>query len=184
MAEMNPEGTKKKSRWLPVLVVVGVLILALGAGALAWWLMSGEPAKKNAPLVNVDPRSKSVKQAESLLVSGKSDEAAKYVKDQLANTSLPKGDRYDLYYEQGVIAQNAQDWQLAADAFGSAFAIKQDYDVAQKLGSTWQQLGDKQKAIDYYKKAIELNPPSNPMRESNNNIFQQLINQLEAEQKQ
>jgi tetratricopeptide (TPR) repeat protein len=168
-----------------VLIVVAVLVLAGGAGAAARWLMAKHADKTtNTVAKTVDPRPSSVKQADSLLVSGKTEEAAAYVKQQLDKPSLSNTERYELYVEQGLIAQNAEDYQLAADAFGKAFAIKEDYDLAQKLGSTYQQLGDKQKAIDYYKKAIALNPPSNPMRESNNNIFQQMIDQLQAELKQ
>lgn len=171
---------KRKVRWPFIAVLIAVVILAAATGVFVRYLQN-----KHASQAIIDPTPpppESVAEAQSLLGQGKVSEADQYVKDQLQNTALSNEERWQLYIEQGRIAYEKQDYNEAVEAYSSAWVIHESYDLARNLGATWQQLGDKQKAIEFYKKAIELNPADNPTRESDNNVLQQMITMLEQGQ--
>ncbi|HSX16644.1 MAG TPA: tetratricopeptide repeat protein [Patescibacteria group bacterium] len=167
---------RKGARWQLVLTLVVVAIVALGAGALVHWMQT----RNNKPIsVNTAPHAPdSVLDARSLLASGKPDEANKQIDSALANKPLSNDERYLLYVEKGRVAIDKGDYQAAADAYAKAWGIKQTFEVARKLGTTWQQLGDNAKAVDYYKKAITLDPKDSPTYDSDNRTLQQMIDSL------
>lgn len=175
------EGGRKSRlpRWQFVLSLVVAMVLAGGAGALVRYMQGkGDGVSKLGESV-VFPDS--VTDSKALLQAGKVDEAEKMVQESLKNGSLPSEEKRLLYVEQGRIANVREDYKAAGDAYAKAFAIKETYDIASKLGAISLQLDDKAKAIEYYKKAIELNPKDSPTYESENRIFQQMIDALEQE---
>lgn len=177
---MQANSKKKKARWPFWAIAAFVLVLAVSAGFFVRWMQNR--GQVEAPRQSeVPPPPKSVADARSLFSESKLAEADQAVRDALANPSTPKEEQYLLYIEQGRIAYDKGDKEAAAAAFTKAWEIRQTFDVATRLGSTWEELGDKTKAVEYYKKALELNPKDSPSYESDNNVLNQLIDILEAE---
>jgi tetratricopeptide (TPR) repeat protein len=177
-------GTKKKGpRWQFIAVFCGVLVLALGAGAFVRWMeqRNTDPADNNTS--RLAPQPDTVADAQDLLAKGKTDDAAKHVENALSNKNLSNDEKYLLYIEQGRIAQEKGDYPATAAAYEKAEAIKETYDVSRRLGATWQQIGDKQKALTYYEQALRLNPQEkdNPMREAEANSLRKLIDALKEQ---
>lgn len=172
-------GRKSKApRWQFVVALAVTVVLAAGAGAFVRWLQTKH---ESAAVINDTPLPPdSVAAVQDLLANGNTAEADRAVKEQLQNTSLPAEERYELYMTQGQVAYVKEDYKEAEQAYTNAYSLNPTFEVARRLGSTWQQLGNNQKAIEYYQKAIELNPPDNPTREADNNVLQQMINALGA----
>jgi len=173
---------KRKARWPFIVALIVMVIVAAGAGVFARWLQN-----KHASQAIIDPTPpppESVAEAQDLLGQGKVAEADEYVKNQLKNSELSSEERWQLYIEQGRIAYEKQDYNEAIEAYTNAWAIHESYELARSLGVTWQQLGDNTKAIEFYRKAIELNPQDNPTREADNNVLNQMISILEEGQTQ
>lgn len=183
MAEIVTSPVNKHPKRKKVLIVTGIVVLivaAVGAGAGVRWLQDRD--EQPDVVSELPPLPESVQEAQDLLAEGKVEEADRLVKENLNRDSLSNEERFELYSTQGLIAYEKQDYQEAAAAYERAFEIQETFDMARKLGTTLQQLGDNQGAITYYRRAIELNPPDNPVRESDNNILEQMISALEEDQ--
>jgi tetratricopeptide (TPR) repeat protein len=151
------EITKKK-----VLVTAGVVVLlvaAVGAGLLAWWLQSrgnsvvsssvapfSKAAESTGPKAAVD--------AQSLALNGKTDEANKKIQDALNQQGVSDADKYALLVQQGVNYLNDKQNQKALETFQAAEKLQQNADLSQLIGSAEEALGNKDLAIQYYKKAL------------------------------
>ena len=176
------KAKRPRPRWPFIAAFIVVLLLALGAGGFVRWLeQKNNPASNNSN--RLPPQPDTVADAQDLLAKGKTDEAAKHVDQALSNPKLSNDEKYLLYIEQGRIAQEKGDYPATAAAYEKAEAIKQTYEVSRRLGATWQQIGDKQKALMYYEQALRLNPneKDNPMREAEANSLRQLIDALKEE---
>lgn len=160
-----------------LLIGAVVLLVALGAGAATRWIQQSN----TKPVVEAPERPATYNKVQDFLADQKTDEASKYINDQLAKTTLSSEERYLLYLEQGSLAFDKGDYQAAADSYTKAAAVKETFLVVRKLGGIWDTLGDKQKAITYYKRALEINPADNPLRESNEATLKELITMLEEQ---
>jgi tetratricopeptide (TPR) repeat protein len=173
-------GKPKKPRWQFLLGLALAVVLAIAAGGLVRYLQYKD---RSASILGKPPDLPvSVTDSQDLLKSGKTAEAEKSVQDALAKASTSKEERRLLYVEQGRIAIVKEDYQAAVDAFTKAWEIKETYEVANKLGSSWLHLNDKPKALEFYKKAMQLNPKDSPTYEAENNVLKQMIVMLEGEQ--
>lgn len=171
------EHMRKSRRWQFVLLVVGVILLAGGAGAgVRWWLASrGDQAVADQPALHP-----ALQEVEDLSLSGDEEGAEQKMASALADPSTPPEVKYSLYLQQGAARYAKQDYEGAAESYGGAFAIRKTFEAAQALASTYQQLGDKQQAISYLRQAIELVPQDNPVRDDEIRVIQQQIEALEA----
>lgn len=176
------EGGRKseRPRWQFVVALAVVIVLALGAGALVRYLQYKDRSASIAGKLPEVPDS--VSDSRSLLQEGKTAEAEKAVQDALNDKSTPAEEKRLLYVEQGRVAIVKEDYPAAATAFTKAWEIKETYEMANKLGSVWLQLEDKVKSLEYYKKALQLNPTDSPTYESENNVLKQMIEMLEEGQ--
>jgi tetratricopeptide (TPR) repeat protein len=167
MGKLKIKLTKKQ-----VLVGVGVvalLLAALGAGFFVRWLQT-----KDSTLTEQAPQKElpeTITKTEDLLVGGKTDEASKHIDDTLKDSSLPAEEKYMLYLQQGNIAVDKKDYSAALQSYLQAESVQSTFIVAGKIGSLYQLMGDNQKAIEYYKKAISLNTdPDNLLRQRENDM--------------
>jgi tetratricopeptide (TPR) repeat protein len=167
-------GSKDKKRTAFIAIGIVVLLLgALAAGAFIRWAIT---QFAQAPEISETIQTPAnVAQAQNLLLEGKVDEATSFIDQSLADPNTSNEDKQLLYVQLGNAAAEKGDYNAAIDAFLKSFEIQEDYQVAGKLGSYYQQIGNNEKAIEYYKKTIQLNPESNAMREANNNTYEQLI---------
>jgi tetratricopeptide (TPR) repeat protein len=162
-----------------ILIGVGVILLlgaALSAGALLGWFQA---SKTPAPAIGTtDKLPPSLVAVNGLVGAGKIDEAQKKVEESLVAPSTPDDEKYLLLITKANLANEKKDYQGAIDALLEADKIKHSTEVASQLGAAYQQIGNNSKAIEYYKKAIQLNPESNPLRERQKEMYGELIRDL------
>jgi tetratricopeptide (TPR) repeat protein len=167
-----------RPRWQFILGLIVAIILALAAGAFAQWLQHKDVAK-NKGTSKITPPPDSVADARDLLTKGKINETDASLDQSLAKPGLSNNERFALYMEKGRVAQIREDYAAAIDSFMKAEAIKQTSEVERKLGVSWEALGDKQKALDYYKKALQLNAKSSPTYDADKRMLEMMIQSIE-----
>lgn len=164
----------KKRRWILVVSIVAVLVLACAAGVgLRWW-QNGN-VKKNT---SEDKIHSAITEAQNLAGSGKADVAANKVDEVLQQRGLSAAQKYDLYIQKGNIAFNSAKYQDALADYKNAEAAQKAQVIYELLASTEAALGDKPAAVAYYKKAIEYLSPNNPLREDDKSSLEAKITEL------
>lgn len=176
------DGASRKKKILTIVVVVGIVVLAGGAGVALRMLQDKDKEDDAAQQEEVAPPPDSVANVRDLIQSGDAEKAGQAVDDALKNSSLSDDEKYLLYIEQGRVASEKGDYQGAVDAFTKAWEIDETFDVARRLGSMQQQVGNNEKALEFYKKAMEINPKNSPTYEADNNVLKMMIDMLEGGQ--
>jgi tetratricopeptide (TPR) repeat protein len=181
----------KKKQVITAVVVVLLLILAAGAGVLVQWLQhggsngngNGNNSKNNGGLnigdngLPVDSSPQSVIDAQNSAVKGDVDQSNKEIATSIANTS-DNDEKYALYFQQGVNAENQQKWDDALGSYKQAEAIKKTWQIYSAMGRVAEAKGDKKAAADYYKKALPLVPADLPLHDYNVNLLKAKITEL------
>jgi hypothetical protein len=125
-------GQGKKKRWIPIVSVAAVLVLAGGTGVgVRLWQNSRQdkPDTAEAPKLPAV-----VGDLQDLRVSGYSEQFDSQLAKALANPDLNDESRYLLYLQQGHDLVNKQQWQAAIDAYLKAGQLRNSYEVADLLG--------------------------------------------------
>lgn len=169
MSDKKPAFNKKRVIRV-VFGVVGLLVLAGGFGALVWLLQNNISQPSNPP--------KPVElQTQDLRLEGRYDEASKKINEELDKPSTSSDDKYALYIQYGSLMEDQNKTKEATESYLKAAAIKETQDVYMLLGDAYRKLGDKDKAISAYKKAISLIAPNNPVAgEDKTNLEQRITN--------
>jgi tetratricopeptide (TPR) repeat protein len=167
--------TKLKINKRAVLLTSGVVVLLLAAAAVGfgvqWWQRSHQPAQKPTPLTVGD-------QVQNLRISGNADAATKKIQESLNSPATSSNDKYELLIQLGNVAFDKRDYQAAVDSYAKAAAIKDTYAMARSQADTWALIGDKAKAIEFYKKTISLLKPDDPLRDDDQHLLEQKIRDL------
>jgi hypothetical protein len=150
------------------------VVAALTAGV---WLrtLRQDKTPQNVTAGVADTLSSETKKAQDLAVRGKTDEAKKYITDELAKSDLTASQKYDLYIQQGVIAQNADKKQEALDSYKLAEAAKPTREVSGLIAEISLALDDKDTAIAYWKKEITQIDRNSPLYEEDKRSLEQRI---------
>lgn len=167
------------SRWLMVVAVIAIVAVAIGAGVFARWFMerdndSSDTAPTTLPAV--------LEEVQELSLEGKQAEADQKIAEALQDPSTPPDVKFTLYLQQGANYFQKGEYQKAIESYTKASEIRDTFELAQAIASTWQQLGDKQQAVTYLRKAIELMPQDNPVRDDDIAAIEEQIKALEAGQ--
>lgn len=154
----------KKKQVITVVVVVLLLIAAGGAGVWLSWLQhahsnTGNNSGANTPQ-NTLPQS--VQDAQNLAATGNYDQSNKQIAASIAATSS-SDEKYELYLQQGINDENQSQWDNAFSAYNSAAAIKKTSTVYISLGRVSEEKGDKSSALNYYRLALPLLNPKDPV---------------------
>lgn len=171
------EGTHNKQRLiLTIISVVAVIVVTAGAG---FGLRYYQNRQKSSPsLPTVQPLQSDVNKAQNLALSGNYDAAHKQISSALQNSNLSTQDRYDLLMQQGATYQNQDDNQAALQAYQQAAQAKETQNVYELLAGVAEKLGNKEQAITYYKKAIQLISSSNAVGQADKETDEQHIRDL------
>lgn len=155
---------------LQTLGVVALLAIMAGAGVLVWWLQQQNAATNKGGLggysqakENTMPAAAS--EAQNLALSGDTAQAQQKISDALKSASGSK-EKQQLYVQQGVTYGNAGDYQKALESYLAAEQEQSDFTTSNLIAETYEVLGDKAKAVEYYKKALsqmDANSPSYPV---------------------
>lgn len=181
---------KGKKQVITVVVVVLLLILAAGVGVLVQWLQhngsngnGGGNNKNNGGLnigdngLPVDPSPQSVIDAQNSAIKGDVDQSNKEIATSIANTNN-NDEKYALYFQQGVNAENQKKWDDALNSYKQAEAIKKTWQIYSAMGRVAEAKGDKNAAADYYKKALPLVPTDLPLHDYNVNLLKAKITEM------
>lgn len=157
----------RKRRVVTIGVVIVLIVSAAAAGIYIRWWQSQNTGNSGSSSGNLDGLSQnslpdSVKDAQNLATTGKTDESNRQISASIAS-STDNDEKYELYIQQGLNYENTHKWAEALTAYKSAEAIKKSATVYIALGRASEGKGDKQAAIDYYKQAIPLLNTQDPL---------------------
>ncbi|HSE60952.1 MAG TPA: tetratricopeptide repeat protein [Candidatus Saccharimonadales bacterium] len=170
----NKKFKLTKKQLLSGVVVVGLLAAAAAAGFGLQFLLN----KNNAPTQTVEGKLPAVvDQVQDLRMQGDQQAVSNKINEALKDSSTSNETKYMLYIQQGNVATDKSDWKAAIDSYLKAAAIKETYEVTGLLAETYKQAGDKNKAIEYYKKAIPLIPDT-PVKEDDKAALEAKIKAL------
>lgn len=178
MAKKKFKITKEK-----ILAATGVIVLLIGmagAGSFVWWLQNKDRITSDLESIKkATPQQPPViKEAEILASQGKVDEANKKLQDTIEQTSDPVL-KQSFVIQQGVNYANNGDYQKALDSYAAAEKIAPaNYEIDHLSAEAYEMLGNKEKAIEYYKRAIQTVPKSLPYIEDEINMLQNKIREL------
>lgn len=187
--EPTPRKGKKK-QIITAVVIVLVLALAVAAGVLVQWLQHKNGSgggnhgattdtsaldQSGAQVQNSLPDS--VKTAQNLAESGNYTQSNKDIASSIASSSS-NDEKFELYLQQGVNAENEGKWDDALTAYKNAEKLKQTWALYEDLGRASEGKGDKAGAINYYRKAISMLPTSDPLYQLEKNQLQASITNL------
>jgi tetratricopeptide (TPR) repeat protein len=162
-----------------ILIGVGVVLVlgvALGAGALLGWLQA--PSITPQTSETKDKLPSSIVAVNALVGQGKVAEAEQKIDESLKAPTTPPSEKYLLYMSKAGIASDKQDLQATLAALLDAEKQQETSELSARIAATYAQLNQNDKAIDYYKKSIRLNPESNPLRERENELSAEMIRDL------
>jgi tetratricopeptide (TPR) repeat protein len=171
-------GQNKKKRWISILSVAVILVLAGGAGIglRLWQTRQDKPDTATAPKLP-----QAVGELQDLRASGYAEQFDQRLTEALADPDLDDESRYQLYLQQGHNLAGKQQWEAAVAAYLKAGELRSSYEVADLLGETYRSAGNKAKAIEYYKKAITLIPEDNPVKDTDKTSLELKIKELEEQ---
>jgi tetratricopeptide (TPR) repeat protein len=163
MGDMDKIRLNKKVV-LSVLGVLVVLVLATGAGIGLRLLQNDKAADEDGvSSFKGQPLPERVDEAQNLRVSGDVDGSIKKIDEALNDGNVSKGEKYQLYIQQGNAYYDKKDTDAAIASYLKAESVDKTYEIVSLLATMYEEAGNKEKAIEYYKKSIPL-IPNTPMR--------------------
>lgn len=173
-------GRNKRKLWRPIVAVVTILILAAGAGVGVRWLQTKDDTKTASGAPKGSGFSKNIDDVQSLRAKGDTAGADARINQALADPNISEKERYNLYVQQGNGLADSQNYDGAIASYTKAEAISVTFEITSLLGDTYNAAGNKEKAIEYYKKAIPLVPAS-PIQDDEKASLEQAIAALESQ---
>lgn len=183
MAKKDAKKTlTKKKKILIIAGVVVLVLLAAGTGvAVRWWQDTANRGNDTAENQEELPQLPDViDNLQNLRTEG--DEEAF---DQELATALESSDYDDptkalLYIQQGNAAYDQQDFNAALEAFLQAESLEPSSQTAQLIGFAYEELGNKEKAIEYYQLTIDRLAPNSMVYAADKSYFEERISQLQG----
>jgi tetratricopeptide (TPR) repeat protein len=149
---------------MPLLAVV-VIIAAAWAG-VGLRMLQDNGKKQNGTNKDADssvttanlgaPLPGAAETAQNLRTSGDTGGATKAIDDAIASPSTPTEERYNLYIQRGNLLMDTGNKQGALTAYLEAEKLQSTFEIVYLLAFTYEDAGNKPKAIEYFKKALPL----------------------------
>lgn len=169
-----PKIKLSKKFVVTTIVVLVVGLAALGAGiGLRWW-------QDGTKLSQTDPKDlpETIETAQNLASSGDFEGAHKKIEEDLGRSGLSNQQQYELYFQQGNTYFNESKYNEALDSFKKAAAVKETQSIYETMANTSEILSNKEAAIEYYKKAIQLILPDNRVGAADKQSYEMKIREL------
>lgn len=169
-----------------ILITVGVVLLfgaAIGVGFLARMLQNGA-ANSNANNANVGPNSPNAKspfpdavnQAQGQAAGGDYQAAQQTLNQALSQSNVDNDQKFLLLQQQGVVYTNQNQPQQALDSFLQALPLKPtDHTINQLVAEQYDALGNKEKAIEFYKNTVKYLDTTSPAYQDDKKEYQDRI---------
>lgn len=157
--------------------LVAAILIALGLGALVRWLQAEYDKDNPSQSQNESREPRAGTEIQDLQSEGKTEEANEKIQEILNDPNSSNDIKYITYIQQGNGYVNIGNVQAGVDAYLKAYEISQTYEVTLLLGDSYAQLGDKPKAVEFYKKALALIPDSPIVEDEKAAIEQKIVAQ-------
>ena len=182
----KPKFKLQKKTLLAIVGVAIVLVVAIGIGVLARLLQTGafgnQPSQNNvspnSPYAK-SPYPDAVNQAQSQSVAGNNQAAQDTIAKALAQPNVNNDDKFLLLQQQGVVYTNENKPQQALDVFLQALPLKPtDHTINQLIAEQYEALGNKDKAIEFYKNTVKYLDTKSPMYNFDKQEYEDKIRSL------
>jgi tetratricopeptide (TPR) repeat protein len=165
-----------KRRLTLIIVVIIIVLVAAGSGYYLW-----HKHQQKMPSSTLSAGQSAVNMAIEQANQGNTNSALNTLNTAINNTT-DGAQKSALYVQQASTYENAQNYQAALTSFQKAAQYGGlTYGLAQNIAETAQQVGNKQLAIQYYQKAINLIPANDPVGHADKQGFETAINSLEGQ---
>jgi tetratricopeptide (TPR) repeat protein len=157
----------KKFRLSKKQVIAGISVVAVIAAAVGFGILvrslqqqnGGDgTASSDGAVATGQKLPALISEIQDLQSAGKPEEATKKIDEALAKGDADNETKYMLYIQKGSAAVNSGNNQAALEQYLKAYAVSKTYESTRLIADTYRDLGDKQKAIEYYKLAYGLIP--------------------------
>jgi tetratricopeptide (TPR) repeat protein len=167
-----------------ILAIGGVVVLLLGmagAGLFVWWLQNKDrlPTSEGGIITTpATPLLPAVEEAQSLAMSGDTAAANKKIEEALKQPNVAPEDKQKLLVQQGVNYGNDGDYKKALEIYLDAEKSKSDFTVSHLIGEAYEALGNKEKAIEYFKKGLSQLDPNAISYTSDKRYYEAKVKEL------
>lgn len=167
--------------------IIVVLLAAVGAGALFFWLQNQNKTSESpsgntnvSPISGLEDRTPpSIKEAKDLAIKGNIDESNKKLDEALRQSSSSE-DKYNIYLQQGINYANQKNYQKALDTLKLADGQQQMAPCNKLMGDMALLLGKKADAKIYYEKALTLLDDKSPLYPAEKRRLEDKIKEVSA----
>ncbi len=166
-----------------IMAATGVVVLLIGmagAGVFVWWWQNKDRITSDLePFSTGAAKTPPVMQeSQKLADEGKVDEANNKLEEAIEQTTEP-AQKQQFTLQQGANYSNSGDYQKALEAFLEAEKLDApNYHTNHLIAETYEHLGNKEKAIEYFKKSIQTIPQDLPYYQDELAMLQNQIREL------
>jgi len=158
-------------------ITVVVIVVAGAAGVGLRMIQNKKEGGKVTTFTTGKSLPTVVSDAQDLRISGDTAAADKKIDEALNDSKTSAEDRYLLLIQKGAGMFDQKNYTGAIDAYTQAAAAKQTSEAYDLLGDSYAAAGQKDKAIEAYKKALPL-VPNTPVKEDDEAAIQNKIRNL------
>lgn len=167
----------KQKIWAAIGVVVLLLAMA-GAGIFLWWLQNKDRITSGPQPISTESKLPPVfQESQKLADQGKVEEANKKLQEAAEQATEPAA-KQAFVVTQGVNYSNTGNYQKALELYLEAEKTHSNYSSSHLIAEAYEELGNKEKAIEYYKKSITQVDPELPYYDDEINMLQNKIREL------
>ncbi|HEU5187066.1 MAG TPA: hypothetical protein VFT87_01040 [Candidatus Saccharimonadales bacterium] len=159
-----------------ILLLIGAIVLVGAAGFGAQLLVRQLQKINEKPKGGAPP---AVKEVQELANQGNQEAVDKKIVEKLQDPSVSDNEKYLLYQQQGSRFMAKGEATAAVEAYLKGFGIRQTFELAQAVAGAYWQSGNKERALEYYRKALELVPPDYVLRDDEINSINMMIKMIE-----
>jgi tetratricopeptide (TPR) repeat protein len=175
-------GSKHKLK--RVLLTVGVVLLVAAAAvgivmAVRWW--QHRPADSNEAAATPEGVQTTIVASEEQLTQRDYDGARETIDMALTNPELSVEGKYSLYMQRALVYVNQQNYEAALKDYQTAESYHESVELAEAIASLAMRMDNKELALAYYKKTLELLPQGDTdAAQMNRQYFENWVTYLEG----
>lgn len=168
---------KSRRKLIFVSIAIGVAILAGGAAFIVSQLQNKQ-SNQNTEQAVTQAEQSSV-DADKVAFEGNVADGVKAYDDAISKTSDNEA-LFTLYARKATLLYNDGQFDAALEVAKKSYDLKQGPNSAAFVGQIARDKGDKAMALEYYKKALKLVTPDDPLQKQDKQYYSAIIKELEA----